>query len=80
MTTLTIKIDERSKKGKAFLEFARTFFNEGKEVEIVAPVSKNKKEESPYNPEFVKMVLDAEKRGNYTTLDPNDIWGSLGLK
>mgnify|MGYP003405192717 CR=1 FL=1 len=80
MTTLTIKIDERSKKGKAFLEFAKTFFNEGKEVEIVAPVSKKKKVESPYNPEFVKMVLDAEKRGNYTTLDPDDIWGSLGLK
>lgn len=80
MTTLTIKIDERSKKGKAFLEFAKTFFNEGKEVEIVAPVSKKKKEESTYNPEFVKMVLDAEKRGNYTTLDPDDIWGSLGLK
>ena len=56
MTTLTIKIDERSKKGKAFLEFAKTFFNEGKEVEIVAPVSKKKKEESSYNPEFVKEI------------------------
>ena len=81
MTTLTIKINERSKKGKAFLEFAKTFFDEGKDVEIIESDSKkSKKEESLYNPEFVKMVLDAEKRGNYTTLDPNDVWGSLGLK
>ena len=37
-------------------------------------------EESPYNPEFVKMVLDSAKSKNRTTIDPNDIWGSLGLK
>lgn len=81
MTTLTIKINHKSKKGKAFLELARPFFDEGKDVKLVE-YDKNdlKVEESPYNPEFVKMVLDAEKRGNYTTLDPNDIWGSLGLK
>ncbi|WP_395042984.1 hypothetical protein [Flavobacterium sp.] len=26
------------------------------------------------------MILKAEKNGKYTTLDPNNIWGSLGLK
>lgn len=35
---------------------------------------------SPYNPEFVKMIKTAEKRGDYKTIDPNDVWGSLGLK
>lgn len=43
-------------------------------------ISDTSAEESPYNPEFVKMVLAAEKRAEYTTLDPNDVWGSLKLK
>ena len=86
MTTLTIKINERSKKGKAFLEFAKTFFDEGKDVEIIESDSKkSKKEESLYNPEFVKMVLerDADIRSGKSkciTVDPDDVWGSLGLK
>ena len=81
MTTITIKINEKSKKGKAFLEFARTFF--ANEKDVIVTESKDEKvrvEESPYNPEFVKMVLEADKRGNYTTLDPTHIWGSLELK
>lgn len=81
MTTITIKINEKSKKGKAFLEFARTFF--ANEKDVIVTESKDEKlevEETPYNPEFVKMVLEADKRGNYTTLDPTDIWGSLELK
>lgn len=77
MTTITIKINERSKKGKAFLEFAKTFFNDGIDVEIIESDSENK---STYNPEFVKMVLDAAKSKKRTVIDPNDIWGSLGLK
>ncbi|KQR72146.1 DUF2683 family protein [Pedobacter sp. Leaf176] len=35
---------------------------------------------SPYNPEFVRMIKTAEKRGNFKPIDANDIWGSLGLK
>ncbi|MCZ4224388.1 DUF2683 family protein [Pedobacter rhodius] len=35
---------------------------------------------SPYNTEFVKMIKTAEKRGNFKIIDPNDVWGSLGLK
>ena len=81
MTTLTIKINEKSKKGKAFLEFARTFF--ANEKDVIVTESKDEKaevEETPYNPEFVKMVLDSAKSKNRTVIDPNDIWGSLGLK
>ena len=78
MTTLTIKIDKRTKAGKQFMAMSKPFFNNVEGIEIVETDSN--KEESPYNPEFVKMVLDAEKRGNYTTLDPNDIRGSLGWK
>ena len=35
MTTLTIKINEKTKKGKAFLEMARAFSEDSKEIEIV---------------------------------------------
>ncbi|RKR83263.1 hypothetical protein BDD43_3467 [Mucilaginibacter gracilis] len=33
-----------------------------------------------YDPDFVAMVKGAEKRGNYKTIDPEDVWGSLNLK
>jgi hypothetical protein len=81
MTTLTIKINERSKKGKAFLEFAKTFFDNEKDVEIIVSDSKKAmEEESLYNPEFVAMIKKAQKSKKRTVVDPNDIWGSLGLK
>jgi hypothetical protein len=82
MTTLTIKINESSKKGKAFLEFAKTFFNDEKDVEIVESGSNITKAETEnlYNPEFVAMVKKAQKSKKRTVIDPNDIWGSLGLK
>ncbi len=35
---------------------------------------------SPYKPDFVDIVKDAEKRGNYKTIDPADIWGGLNSK
>ncbi len=35
MKTITLKIDERTKKGKAFLEMARAFFEDSKEIEII---------------------------------------------
>jgi hypothetical protein len=37
-------------------------------------------QKSSYDPDFVAMVKDAEKRGNYKTIDPTDIWGSLDSK
>jgi len=37
-------------------------------------------QKSPYDPDFVAMVKSAEKRGNYKSIDPNDVWGSLNLK
>ena len=77
MTTLTIKINERSKKGKAFLAFAKSFISNDKDICFVESEDDNK---STYNPEFVEMVLKSAKRGKYTTVDTKDIWGSLGLK
>jgi hypothetical protein len=82
MTTLTIKINESSKKGKAFLEFAKTFFDDEKDVEIIESVSKKTKAgtESNYSKEFIAKIKKAEaniKKGNTTRLNPDDIWGSI---
>ena len=57
MTTITIKINERSKKGKAFLEFAKTFIGNDKDISFV----EYEDEKSPYNPEFVAEILERSK-------------------
>lgn len=36
-------------------------------------------ETSPYDPKFVAMIKKAQK-GKSVEVDPNDVWGSLGLK
>ena len=85
MTTLTIKIDRRTKAGKAFLAMSESFFKGVEGIEIVENDSKKTpKEESPYNPEFVKMILERDAdiksgKSKCVTVDPDDIWGSLGL-
>ncbi len=73
---VTLRINHRTKVGKTLLSFIEFFAKENKEVEIMYTTE----EKSPYNPEFVKMIKEAEERGNYTTIDTNDIWGSLGLR
>ncbi len=68
----TITINKRTKAGIALLELVKLLSVNNKDIEI--------SDESPYNPEFVEQILEAEKRGNYKTIDPDDVWGSLGLK
>lgn len=69
MVTVTIK--ENSKQAKAFIELLRTLpyveFHE-------------EKEKSPYNPEFVKKIKEADQRGEYKEVDANNLWESIGLK
>jgi len=81
MTTITIKINERSKKGKAFLEFAKTFFAEGKDVEIIKSDDKKPiKGKSIYSDTFIAKMKKAEeniKNGDVTRLNLDDIWGSI---
>ena len=56
MTTFTIKINERTKAGKAFRAMTETFLKDAKGIEIVE--NKDIKEDEIYNPEFVKMEMD----------------------
>lgn len=53
MTTITLKINERKKAGKTFMELLEIFRTQDKAVEIVNDGK------SPYNPEFVAMVKKA---------------------
>ena len=81
MTTITI--NERNKAGKTLLELAKLLsisnngvsIDEGIEIELII-----KKKKSSYNPKFVAMVKKAQKSKKRTIVDPNDVWGSLGLK
>jgi hypothetical protein len=56
MTTITLKINERSKKGKAFLEMAHAFFEDSKEIEII----KVPKEPSKKNASSSKVLQDLD--------------------
>lgn len=77
----TIKINERTKTGKAFMAMFEAFFKGVEGIEIIeADSKKNKEEESFYSPEFVAKIKKAEaniKKGKTTRLNPEDIWGSI---
>jgi DNA-directed RNA polymerase beta' subunit len=77
----TIKINERTKTGKAFMAMFEAFFKGVDGIEIIETDSKKlKKEDSIYSPEFVAKIKKAEeniKKGKTTRLNPEDIWGSI---
>lgn len=68
MTTITLKINERTKAGKAFMAMVKFFAESEKQAVMI---------EEPYNPEFVAMVKKAAKSKNRTRIDPSDVWASL---
>ena len=78
----TIKINEHTKTGKAFMAMFEAFFKGVEGIEIVETddYGQVNDERSVYNPEFVDMVLKSAKDKNSTEINPNDVWGSLGLK
>ena len=57
MTTLTLKINERSKKGKAFLAFATTFFDDNSDVEIVESDLNSSIKKNIYSQSFIDKIL-----------------------
>jgi len=80
MTTITI--NERTKAGKIVLELARMLAASNNGVTIDSELDKSvaTNEESTYDPKFVEMVKKAHKSTKRTIVNPNDVWGSLGLK
>jgi ribosomal protein S20 len=43
-------------------------------------ISFEKKETENYNSEFVQMIKEAERNGDYKTIDPNNLWESIQSK
>jgi hypothetical protein len=83
MTTITI--NERTKAGKIVLELAKMLSVTNKGVRIDSGLNKTtvtviEGEKDAYNPEFVKMILKSAKSKKRTLINPDDVWGSLGLK
>lgn len=77
MTTITI--NERTKAGKIVLELAKMLSVTNKGVRI----DQKEGNQSVYSDAFVAKIKRAEeniKKGETKTLNPNDVWGSLGLK
>ena len=73
MTTFTIKINKRTKAGKAFMAMSETLFKGVEGIENVLE-KKSEKKEIPYNPEFVTMVLESAKSKNRTTVNSKNLW------
>jgi hypothetical protein len=71
MTTITLRINERTKAGKALLSLLDFFTKEGKGVEVIP---------MPYDPAFVSMIHKSAEDENREEVNPENVWGSLGLK
>ena len=72
MTTITLKINEKSKKGKAFLEMARVFSENSKEIVLI-----EEKDKSPYDPEFVNKIKKANTEKGRLVESAEDLWESI---
>lgn len=78
----TIKINEQTKTGKAFMEMFEAFFKGVEGIEIVETDDYGQVNEQPsiYSSEFIEKVKKAEeniREGKTTRLNPDDIWGSI---
>lgn len=70
MTTITLKINERTKAGK-MLKDLLDLISDKPGVEIVD-------ENSPYNPEFVKKIQRAQaEKGGKTMTSAKSLWESI---
>ena len=82
METIIIHADSKKMKAlKAFLKAFEISFTVSNIEE--APSNSEKKGQSPYDPKFVSKILkrlESSKKGNTVEINPNDLWGSLGLK
>ena len=77
MTTITI--NEKTKAGKIVLELAKMLSVTNKGVRI----DQKEEDQSVYSDAFAAKIKRAEeniKKGETKTLNPNDVWASLGLK
>jgi hypothetical protein len=68
MTTITLNINEKTKKGKALLAFLKTFYEDTDDVLVV------EEPKSPYNKEFIAKIEKARKEKGREILPNENIW------
>ncbi|MFN3640140.1 MAG: DUF2683 family protein [Flavobacterium sp.] len=74
MTTITLNINEKTKKGKALLAFLKTFYEDTDDVLVV------EEPKSPYNKEFFAKIEKARKdikEGRTIVIETDSIWESI---
>ncbi len=72
---VTLRINNRTKVGKTLLSFIEFFAKENEEVVEIIDTTHEK---SPYNPEFVKMIKEADKEDGIQ-VTAETLWQDLGL-
>lgn len=70
MTTITIKINERTKAGKALRNLIEIFSKEKNGVEIIS-------EKDYYNEEFVEKILNSHKNDKRVVIETDKLWESI---
>jgi hypothetical protein len=75
MTSITLYINEKTKKGKALLAFLKAFCDEKETVHILEESKKN-----PYKKVFVEKIQKARaeiKKGKTIAIETDSIWESI---
>ena len=75
MTSITLPINEKTKKEKALLAFLKAFYDEKETVQILEEPKK-----SPYNKVFVEKIQKARaeiKEGKTIAIETDSIWESI---
>ena len=70
METIIIKAE------KSKCNIIKDFLDKQNVKYVITSSEKEKKDESPYDPEFVEMVLKA-REGKSTRINPQNIWESI---
>ena len=70
MTTITIKINERTKAGKALRNLIEIFSKEKSGVEIIS-------EKDHYSEEFVEKILNSHKNDKRVVIETDKLWESI---
>ena len=71
MSTITLKINEKSKAGKALKALIDVLAGSNEQIVEILP------EKDTYNKTFVKKVLDSYSNDKRTRIETKDLWKSI---
>ena len=72
MATITVKINERSSKGKAIMELLKSTAKEKNIIEIIENPGRE-----VYSKSFEQKVLKSDKNDNRIRIVTKDLWDSI---